>query len=41
MNSRSANNITNDFQHEAEDIKQHMAHYRFRFGGNRRTSLGS
>lgn len=36
MNSRSANNITNDFQHEA-DIKQHMAHYRFRFGDNRRT----
>lgn len=41
MNSRSANNITNDFQHEAGDIKQHMAHYRFRFGDNRRTGTGS
>ncbi len=41
MESYSQNSNKLDFQHEAEDIKRYMAHYRFRFGGNRRTSLGS
>lgn len=40
MESYSKNSNKLDFQHEA-DIKRYMAHYRFRFGGNRRTSLGS
>lgn len=40
MESYSQNSNKLDFQHEA-DIKRHMAHYRFGFGGNRRAGLGA
>lgn len=39
MESYSQNSNKLDFQHEAVDIKRHMAHYRFGFGDNRRTGL--
>lgn len=41
MESYSQNSNKLDFQHEHQDIKRYMAHYRFRFGDNRRTGLGS
>ncbi len=40
MESYLQNSNKLDFQHETRDIKRYMAHYRFRFGGNRRAGLG-